>query len=204
MFLIFALAITTGFSLAGDVFAQRGRWGGGGGRGWGGGWGGGYYSGSYYPYYSSSPYSWSGGYQPYYWGSNYASSPYYYSTPYYSSMPYYSSPYTTTYDYSAPQGYSFNPNVTQSQSSYYNPGPTQQTAAITVFLPTADAKLWFDNTEMKQQGMTRYFSTPSLEPGKMFTYTLKARWMNNGQPVEREKQVNVQAGQQATVDFRTN
>jgi len=195
--LIFVLTIAAGLSFANDAFAQRGRWGGGGGRG--------YYGPSFYSNSYTSPYYYGNwGSSPYYGGSNYAYRPYYYSQPYYSSTPYYS-PDTAIYNYSAPQmTYSYSPDATQSQSFYYNPETSPQSAMITVFVPTPETQLWIDNTETKQQGMTRRFSSPSLESGKTFTYTLKARWMQNGQSVERERQIQVQAGQQATADFRTN
>ena len=45
------------------------------------------------------------------------------------------------------------------------------------------------------------FVTPPLQPGQEYTYTLKARWTENGQPVERTRQIMVRPGQTATVDF---
>jgi uncharacterized protein (TIGR03000 family) len=55
---------------------------------------------------------------------------------------------------------------------------------------------------MNQAGTVRLFHSPPLEPGKYFTYKIKARWMENGQAVERERQVTFQAGQTVTIDFR--
>jgi len=73
---------------------------------------------------------------------------------------------------------------------------------MTVVVPTANAQVWFGDTLTTQQGTERLFHSPALEPGKNFTYTIKARWMENGKAVERDRQVNVQAGQKITVNFR--
>jgi uncharacterized protein (TIGR03000 family) len=87
------------------------------------------------------------------------------------------------------------------QSFYSGPEAAQQAAAVTVVVPTADTQVWFGNTPTTQQGMERLFHSPALEPGKNFTYAIKARWMENGKAVERERQVRVQAGQRITVNF---
>ena len=85
--------------------------------------------------------------------------------------------------------------------SYYSPSATQQTATVTVLVPRADAKVWFDGAPTSQTGMERRFYTPALDSGT-YTYTVRARWMENGQPMERERRVNVQPGQSTTVSFQ--
>jgi uncharacterized protein (TIGR03000 family) len=82
-------------------------------------------------------------------------------------------------------------------------GATQQTALITVRLP-ADAKLTVDDLPTNETGAVRQFVTPgALEAGKTYHYTLKAEWVDNGQPVKRERKVDFQAGGQVNVDFNS-
>jgi uncharacterized protein (TIGR03000 family) len=181
--LILSLAGLTVLASASDAFAQR--------RIYGGGWG---YSpgisigvgrGGYY-----APYSYYGGlgYSPYYLGSGYGYSPsYYYTTPSYGVIP-------MTYAQPAPM---------QIRQSYY-PVPTTvlQSVSVTVLVPAADAQVWFENRATSQQGTERLFESPLLEPNHNFTYTIKARWLENGKAVDGERRVSVQAGQSVTVNFR--
>jgi uncharacterized protein (TIGR03000 family) len=171
---ILGLVAFTVLASANDAFAQRR---GGGGRG---GVsvriGGGYYGAPYYRYYGGRYY-----YAPYYGG------PYYYS-----------------YGYSAPDYY-YPPVVTQApeirQSLYVE--PTEQVATVTVMVPNADAQVWFDNASTAQRGMQRTFHSPPLQSGT-YTYTIKARWTENGQTRDQQREVQVQPGQTVTVDFRGN
>lgn len=185
MFLILSLAGLTVLASATDAFAQR-RWYGGG--GWGNSPGisvsvgrGGYYSP--YGYYGGR------GYSAFYQGLAYSYAPnYYYATPSY----YYAEP-----AYVAP--------TTQFRESYY-PAPvvTRQSANVTVLVPAADAQVWFENSATSLQGMERLFHSPPLESGHNYTYTIKARWIENGQVVIRERRAIVEAGQNITVNFREN
>jgi len=152
------------------------------------------------------------GYPGSYYGSSYYGSPgYYYSSPGYYSTPYYADyGYTTPY-YAADAGtqYYSQPYYGQSaaygqpatQSFYAGPNPST-IASMRVLVPRADTQVFFDNNQTQQQGMDRLFQSPALEQGRTYTYTVKARWMDQGgQPVERTRQVMVQPGQQVTVDF---
>ncbi|OAI54212.1 hypothetical protein AYO44_15290 [Planctomycetaceae bacterium SCGC AG-212-F19] len=186
--IVLTLVVLTVLATAGNASAQR--------RGFGGGWGsvpyyyggGGYYSPSYY--YGDR------GYSPYYQGANYGYAPsYYYTAPNYAINP-------TPYYNATPVVQT--PIARPSQSFYSGPEGAQQSVVLTVVLPTADAQVWFGDTATTQQGTQRVFQSPALEPGKNFIYTLKARWMENGQAVERERKVTVQAGQRITVNFRDN
>lgn len=205
MLLVLSLAGLTVLASASDAFAQR--------RGYGGGWGNtssfsfGVGRGNYY-----SPYSYYGGqgYSPYYQGYGYNSyAPSYYnarSSYYYSTPSYYATP---SYYYATPSTYyseqAFPALTTQLRSSNYTaPATAQQSVRFTVLMPTADAQVWFENRATTQQGMERSFQSPPLEPNQTFTYSIKARWTENGQAVNRERRVNVQAGQSITVNFREN
>lgn len=198
--------------LTSDVLAQRRGVVVGGGRGgvvigYGSGYGGygGYGRGyGYSPYgYGNSPYGYgySGyGYRP---GISLSIGSGYYGSGYYGSPGYvmgsgYSVP-AYTYGGATYQEPYYSGQVTQ---SFYG-GPQSSTAVtLRVEVPTPDAQVWFGDTATSQQGTTRVFQSPPLDPNKNYQYTLKARWMENGKMVTRERQVNVQAGQEYTVNFR--
>lgn len=195
-----------------DASAQRGGGGGrgfgGGGRGFGGGYssgfgnrgysgyGNGYYGGGYSPYYSG--FGLSIGFNPYISGDG---GNYYYPNTAYSTNPitYYSTPTTTVLQnsYEGPV----------SQSSYnpsYAINPTINYATVSIFVPTNDAKVWFGDTPMPEQGLNRLYQSPPLESGKAFRYTIKAKWMENGKENEQTRQLEVRAGQSSIADFRSN
>jgi len=187
-FLIFSLVAVTLVASSSEVFAQRGRVGVGGGRGGVSiGVGSGYYGSGYYgsPYYSG------------YYGSPYYNS----GRGYYGSRGYY---YAPSYYYESAPSYYYSDSVTQvppseiRQASYSDPS----TASITVLVPAADAQVWFNDAPTSQRGMERLFHTPSLQQGG--TYTIKARWTENGRTMDQLRQVQVQPGQSITVNFRNN
>jgi uncharacterized protein (TIGR03000 family) len=71
-------------------------------------------------------------------------------------------------------------------------------ATIVVSLPV-DAKLTIDDMPTKSTAATRVFSSPALEPGKEYFYTLKAELTQDGQKVSTTKRVSVRAGQESRV-----
>jgi uncharacterized protein (TIGR03000 family) len=68
---------------------------------------------------------------------------------------------------------------------------------------SANAEILFDGRKTRQTGAVREFVSPPIPAQGTFTYTITARWMENGQPVEQTRTVNVKAGQRVTVDFTT-
>jgi uncharacterized protein (TIGR03000 family) len=185
-----------------DSFAQRyrggyrgGYWGGyrGGWGGWGGyryGWGGSrsWWGGPYigfglgYPYYSGYGYY---GYNPSYYGG-------YYTSPYYSSTYY----VTPSYYTSAPV---YTPSYVESSSPMVTDATTAP-ATVEVRVP-ANAEVWFGDHKTRQTGSDRMFTSPPLPRDREYTYQIRARWMENGQPVERTRDVRVTGGEDRTVDF---
>lgn len=150
-----------------------------GGYGYGnyGGYRGGYYDRGYYDRGYSYPRSSYYGY-----GGRYSDS--YYSAP--------------AYRYSAPS------TVYTPETVYYEaetPTRSSSTAQITVHVPSANAEIWLDGQPTSQRGMQRTFVTPRLNAGSTYTYEIKARWMENGQPVEQTRSVRFQTGQTVRVDF---
>jgi len=73
-------------------------------------------------------------------------------------------------------------------------------ARIQVTIP-ADAMVWVEGEATTQTGAQRTFTSPELPSDKIYTYEIKARWMQGGQPVERTLQVKVQRNKIATADF---
>jgi uncharacterized protein (TIGR03000 family) len=71
-------------------------------------------------------------------------------------------------------------------------------ATIVVTLP-ASAKLTIDDASTRQTSDTRVFATPTLDLGKVYTYTLKAEMVRDGQTVTASRKVTVQAGQETRV-----
>ncbi len=82
--------------------------------------------------------------------------------------------------------------------------PTEKGRAckIHVYLPTAEAKLYFDDTLTKATGKDRSFRSPALEDGKRYSYKVVALWVENGREVSHETKVVFRAGEDVAVDFR--
>ncbi len=181
------------FGTAGTALAQHREHGGHDGRG------GNSAQGAYHGSYSHGQGGWYGGYGGWYGGPRfsigiYGGYPYgsYYYSPYRYGYytPYY---YDPGYTYWSEPAYS---------DAYVEPALVMAEARLRVALPTPDAQLWIENVPMRQQGMNRTFATPSLESGKVFTYHIRARWMEGNREVDREKAVTVRAGEEAMVNFR--
>ena len=78
--------------------------------------------------------------------------------------------------------------------------PPADKALIVVHLP-AGATLTIDGAATRQTGAERTFISPSLTPGKVFTYELAATWPEGGQTKTATRKVLVSAGQKSVVDF---
>ena len=86
------------------------------------------------------------------------------------------------------------------ESLYYAPEETDNTAHLRILVP-ANATVWVGGMETTKRGQERDFASPALTPGKAYTYEVKARWMQAGEPVERTRRVRVMANKTTTVDF---
>jgi uncharacterized protein (TIGR03000 family) len=80
------------------------------------------------------------------------------------------------------------------------PAEGKRTASITLTVPK-DAKVFFDGEPTDKTGSERQFTSPELEPGKLFHYNIVARWKADGKTVERARTVVVSAGAKVAVDF---
>jgi uncharacterized protein (TIGR03000 family) len=205
---IAALVGTTLLLTPGASDAQRG--GGGGGRGGGGGGGGGGRGGSWNGGRGGENRGWygGGGYGLGFglgyggWGYGWGGSPYYggWNSPGYD------------YDYDTP-AYGGQP-LTLPRNSYYPsqsgnyPGVQTQLvnpndAGFILRVPDPNAEVWFQDYKTQQRGTVRYYESSALEPNHTYTFSIRVRWVQNGQQMDQTRQVQGQAGQNATVDFTT-
>jgi uncharacterized protein (TIGR03000 family) len=75
-------------------------------------------------------------------------------------------------------------------------------ATLVVSLP-ASARLTVDGTPTRSTSGLRTFTSPTLEPGKTFAYTLTASYTRDGQPVSVTKRVKIEAGQTVKVSLHS-
>jgi uncharacterized protein (TIGR03000 family) len=75
------------------------------------------------------------------------------------------------------------------------------TASVEVYLPNKDAELWFNGVKTQQTGQKREFITPELQPGKSYTYEVRARWMEDGKQYDQTRTVTVRSGAQVVFAF---
>jgi len=92
------------------------------------------------------------------------------------------------------------------------PAPVRYTVTVTVLpqrLPAGDnpnvvvlmahlpegAQVWFDGMPTKQKGEVRYYESPSLQPGRKYSYTARVAWLEDGKWVSQTSKVPVAAGE---------
>jgi uncharacterized protein (TIGR03000 family) len=73
-------------------------------------------------------------------------------------------------------------------------------AVVEVRLPAA-AQLWFDDVLTRKHGRDRVFRTPPLRRGRSYYYIVRARWKEEGRPIEQTRKVSVRAGRRSVLDF---
>jgi uncharacterized protein (TIGR03000 family) len=73
---------------------------------------------------------------------------------------------------------------------------------LRVLVPAKDAKLTIEGKLTKQTGASRVFTSPPLEPGWDYSYTLSATWEpNNYTKITRTKVVKLRGGGEILVDL---
>jgi uncharacterized protein (TIGR03000 family) len=80
------------------------------------------------------------------------------------------------------------------------PAPNDGSASVGVHVP-ADADVWFDGDATQQKGEFREYATPTLPLNREYQYEIRARWTDNGKPVEQTRTITVRANQRTEVDF---
>lgn len=74
------------------------------------------------------------------------------------------------------------------------------TASILLRVP-AEAKVFIDNHPMKSTSTERLFTSPELEPGKNYFYTIRVVIEKDGKPVEESRRVVIRAGEISRLAF---
>jgi uncharacterized protein (TIGR03000 family) len=83
------------------------------------------------------------------------------------------------------------------------PSPTatdEAPAELTIILPS-DADLFVDGIQTPGSDGVRTYSSPPLKPGVNYVYTIRARWTEEGKPVDHTRKIQVKAGTRVRVDF---
>jgi len=73
-------------------------------------------------------------------------------------------------------------------------------AAVVVRVPTG-AKVYIDGNLMQSRSAERTFTTPAIEPGNSYYYTLRVVVEKDGKEVEDVRRVSVKAGEISRLDF---
>ncbi len=74
-------------------------------------------------------------------------------------------------------------------------------ARVTIVMP-ADAKLIVEDVAFPAGASKRTFETPALEAGHSYSYTMRAEVMRDGRLQKQVKRVDIEAGQEVTVEFK--
>jgi uncharacterized protein (TIGR03000 family) len=86
----------------------------------------------------------------------------------------------------------------------YSGKPKILSATVVIHLPVDSAELWFNGVKTSALGLKREFTTPDLLPGKLYTYEVRARWMQDGKQFDQTRTLQVQAGSQSILAFSPN
>lgn len=92
-------------------------------------------------------------------------------------------------------------NNYQYQSFYPPSYEAQDQFRLRVLVPTENAELWLDGMPTQQRGFARVLESPPLEPGN-YSYTVRARWRENGRERDETRTVSFHPGDSMTIDFR--
>jgi len=133
----------------------------------------------------------------------YGGASYTWPTPYYTSGP-------STYGYGTPISYGAGTPVTPGtpapapkEEKLDNPKKTSispDQARVIIRLP-ADAKLFANDVATTLSSEERWFTTPSLEKGRDFQYTMKIEYVRGGKTIADSQLVKVRAGETSRVEF---
>lgn len=71
-------------------------------------------------------------------------------------------------------------------------------ATLVAHLPE-HALFWVEDVRTRSRGLTRYLRSPLLQPGRGYTYTVRAAWIEDGHWVSQTRTVPVRAGRTQTI-----
>lgn len=83
------------------------------------------------------------------------------------------------------------------------PQPGQGTPATLKVVVPSSAEVWVDRQKVDGGGIERSVASPPLEAGKLYVYTVRATWTENGRAVDQVRVVGIKAGETAKVNFLT-
>jgi uncharacterized protein (TIGR03000 family) len=87
-------------------------------------------------------------------------------------------------------------------TAYYPQGEAIDANAVTIRMHVPqDARVWIEGEVTSQTGAERTFVSPSLAPGSQYVYHIRAQWDDNGEAVERNREVTVYAGARINLDL---
>lgn len=81
------------------------------------------------------------------------------------------------------------------------PPPTVDPLAHFLVQVPGDAEVWLEGVKMHQTGPDRRFASPPLEPGIRYGYTVRARWLQDGQMMDQTQVLTVRAGAWVSIHF---
>jgi uncharacterized protein (TIGR03000 family) len=82
------------------------------------------------------------------------------------------------------------------------PRPADVSSARLSIAAPKDAEVWVEGTKLDAGHAIREFSTPALEPGRQYTYTIRAKWVGaDGQTVTQAQDITFSAGSGVIVRF---
>jgi uncharacterized protein (TIGR03000 family) len=126
--------------------------------------------------------------------------PYYgYGYPYAYGSPY--GPYAYGYPaYPYPAYAGPNPNAMPIQVSQAS-GVISNEVTLMIHTPS-EATVWINGNKTTQTGANREFVSTGLAQGRSYTFDIRAEWKDsNGQLLEHERRIPVQAGERRLIDF---
>jgi uncharacterized protein (TIGR03000 family) len=107
-----------------------------------------------------------------------------------SYAPSYSSSYSTRYPSSfgsySGSYYAAYPSSTAESSK-------ERSAVINLRVPS-DAKVWFDQSQMKQTGTMRSFESPLLDVGSEYAYQIRIQVKRDGKDITETRRITLRAG----------
>jgi uncharacterized protein (TIGR03000 family) len=94
----------------------------------------------------------------------------------------------------------YNPPVAPQGMSQALP-PKSKTAVLDLFVADPGAEISINGNKMQQGGQQRKFVTPELEPGKKYSFEVRAKWTQNGKQYDKTRTVTVYQGEQVGINF---
>ncbi len=79
--------------------------------------------------------------------------------------------------------------------------PTDNLAHLEIRSPGTDTEVWLNGVRTKQTGTEQRYKSPPIHPGEKYSYEVRARWTENGKPVEVTRTVLVQANERVNVEL---